>query len=96
MLRRWEPFTELRRMRETMDRGWPNLFGPEGEEAAESWAIPLDVVEEDDNIVVRAAMPGVKPEDIDITVEEDVLTVKGRTATEKEHKEGNFLMRERR
>jgi HSP20 family protein len=54
------------------------------------------VVEEDDNIVVRAAMPGVKPEDIDITVEEDVLTVKGRTATEKEHKEGDFLMRERR
>ena len=97
MLRRWEPFTELRRMRETMDRGWPDFFfGPEGEEAAENWAIPLDVVEEDDNIVVRAAMTGVKPEDIDITVEDGVLTVKGRTATEKEHKEGDYLMRERR
>ncbi len=97
MLRRWEPIHELRRMREEMDRMWPRFFFPtDGEEEVERWGIPLDVIEEADNILVHAAMPGVKPEDIDVTIEENMLTIKGKTAMEKEHKEGEYLMRERR
>ncbi len=96
-LRRWEPFRELRRLREEMDR-WPRFrvgFGDE-EEGLEDWLVPLDVVEEGDNIVVHASVPGVKPEDIDVTLEENVLTIKGKAEDEKEHKEGGYLMRERR
>lgn len=97
MLRRWEPFRELQRMREEMDRGWPHFFfHTDGEEDVERWAIPLDMIEEADNIFVRAAMPGVKPEDIEVTLEENVLTIKGKTEMEEEHTEGEYLMRERR
>lgn len=95
MLRRWDPFHELRRMRDEMERVWPRFYG-DGEEFVGDWHIPLDVIEEGDNILVKAAMPGVKPEDIEVTVEEDVLEVKGKTETETEHKEGEYLMRERR
>ncbi|MFQ6027356.1 MAG: Hsp20/alpha crystallin family protein [Dehalococcoidia bacterium] len=96
MLRRWEPFRELWRMREEREH-WPRFyFGNGGGEEVEGWAVPLDVVEEADNIVVHATMPGVKPEDIEVTVEENELTIKGKSEMEEEHKEGEYLMRERR
>jgi HSP20 family protein len=96
VLWRWEPFGELRRIHENMDRLWREVYsnhenGPEVEE----WAIPLDVAVEGDNIQVHASMPGVKPDDIDVTVEDDVLTFKATSSMEREHKEGNYLMKER-
>ena len=97
VLRRWEPFGELRRMQENMDRLWRGFYsGEENGGGMEHWAIPLDVKEQGDNIVIHASMPGVDPDDVDVTIENDVLTIKGQTRTEKEHKEGNFLMKERR
>src|ERR687893_2514514 len=97
VLRRWEPFRELRQMQENMDRLWRNFSSGGGEEGSvESWAIPLDVVQQGDNIVVKATVPGVSPEDIDVSIENDVLTIKGQTKEEWEHQEGNYLMRERR
>jgi HSP20 family protein len=97
VLRRWEPFRELRQMQENMDRLWRSFGSGGGEEGnVENWAIPLDVVQEGDNIIVKASVPGVKPEDIDVSIENDVLTIKGQTKEEREHQEGNYLMRERR
>jgi HSP20 family protein len=97
VLRRWEPFRELRQMQENMDQLWRNFGHGEGEAGnVENWAIPLDVVQEGDNIIVKASVPGVNPEDIDVSIENDVLTIKGQTEEEREHQEGNYLMRERR
>ena len=97
VLRRWEPFGELRRMHENMDRLWRGAYAnQENGQEIESWAIPLDVVEEGDNILVHASMPGVNPDDIDVTIENDVLTIKAQSSTQREHKEGNYLMKERR
>jgi HSP20 family protein len=97
VLRRWEPFRELRQMQGNLDRLWRDLGHGAGDEGdVESWAIPLDVVQEGDNIVVKASVPGVNPEDIDVSIENDVLTIKGHTKEEREHQEGNYLMRERR
>ncbi len=97
VLRRWEPFRELRQMQENMDRLWRS-FSPGGGETGnvENWAIPLDVVQQGDNFIVKASVPGVNPEDIDVSIENDVLTIKGQTKEEREHQEGNYLMRERR
>ncbi len=97
VLRRWEPFRELRQIQENMDRLWRS-FGPgEGEAGnVENWAIPLDVVQQGDNVIVKASVPGVNPEDIDVSIENDVLIIKGQTKEEREHQEGNYLMRERR
>jgi HSP20 family protein len=93
--RRWEPFQELRQVQENSDHLWRN-FGQAGGEAgnAENWAI--NVVHEEDNIVIKASMPGVKPEDIDVSIENDVLTIEGQTKEEREQQEGNYLMRGRR
>jgi HSP20 family protein len=97
VLRRWEPLRELRQMQENMDRLRRSFGHGEGEEGdVENWAIPLDVVQQGDNIIVKASMPGVNPEDIDVSIENDVLTIKGQTQEEREHQEGNYLTRERR
>jgi HSP20 family protein len=56
-------------MQENMDRLWQSFGHREGEaENGENCAIPLDVVQEGDNIVVKASVPGVNPEDIDIPI----------------------------
>lgn len=96
VLQRWEPTREIRRMQEMMDRLWRSLGWPDGGEVPESWAIPMDVIEEPDKIVVNATMPGVKPEDIQVTIEDSTLTIKGQTKMEREQREENYLMRERR
>jgi HSP20 family protein len=84
-------------MQENMERFWRGSYvNQESGTDIEEWAIPLDVVEEGDNILVHASMPGIEPDNIDVTVENDVLTIKGRSSMEREHKEGNFLMKERR
>jgi HSP20 family protein len=62
----------------------------------ETWAVPLDVVQQGDNFIIRASLPGVNPEDIDVSIENDVLIIKGQTKEEREHQEGNYLVRERR
>jgi HSP20 family protein len=96
-LQRWDPFNELRRMQETMNHLWRG-FGAsttEGQEM-ETWAVPLDVVQQGDNFVIHASMPGVNPDNVDVSIEDDVLTIRGQSAHESEHKEGNYLMRERR
>ena len=95
VMRRWEPFRELRQMQENMDRLWRNFSGGGEEGTEENWAIPLDVVQEGDNIVVKASVPGVKPEDIDVSIENEVLIIKGHTTEETERQQDNYLMRER-
>lgn len=97
VMRRWDPFIELRRMQENMDHLWRGFAQPSGggNGEMEGWAIPLDVVQEGDNIVVHASLPGVTPSDLNVTIENDVLTIRGQTASESERQEGNYLMRER-
>ena len=95
-LQRWDPFNELRQMQDTMNRIWKGYPGPAENGGFEAWAVPLDVVRKGDDIEVRASVPGVDPGDIQITVENDVLTINGQTASDTETAEGDFLMRERR
>ena len=98
---RWEPFRDTLTLREAMDRLFADAFvrpfGPfDGEAASDYLPLPLDVIEQKDDIVVKASVPGLKAEDIDISLTGDVLTIKGETKTENEVKEGNYVYRERR
>jgi HSP20 family protein len=88
--------SELRRMEEMMNRLWRGSGGLRESEGVEGWSLAVDVVQEGDNIVVRASGPGIKPEDIQVTIDEGVLTIKGETSTESETKQANYLLRERR
>jgi HSP20 family protein len=95
VLRRWNPFTELRQMQENMNRLWQG-FSPTTDDGSEMerWSMPLDVCQEGDNMMVYASIPGVNPDDIDISIEDNVLTIRGQTKAEYEGHNGNYLMRE--
>ena len=98
------PFNGFRRTQENMDRMWRRFGpwhrwdhnGPNGFNGHDGWAAPLDVFTDGDDFFVRASMPGVAPEDIKVTLEDNVLTIRGETASQFEHADGSFLMRERR
>ena len=95
---RWDPFAEMATFRNAFDRLLEErplraVFG-EGN-GAQSY-FPVDVFETADEIVVKASLPGYKPEDIDIQVHGDVLTIKGESKEEKEEKAQNWYRRERR
>ncbi len=95
VLQRLDPFNELRQVRSRLWRGI-DIARVNGENGTSKWAVPLDVIQDGDNIVVRASMPGVKTDDISVTIENEVLTIDGKTESEGEGKDGSYLMRERR
>ncbi len=95
-IQRWESFRDLRQMEETMNRLWRGLgIGPTYHGGAEDWNILLDVVQHKDDIIVKASIPGVKPEDIDVAIEDNVLTLKAERKLEYEEKDANYLIQER-
>ena len=61
-----------------------------------AWAPALDVLERDGDLVIRAELPGVRPEDVDITLQENVLTISGERREEQEEQRGGYYVRERR
>ena len=96
VLRRWEPLRELRTMEDTINRLWRGYGGESANPTVEGWSVPLDVVREGDKIMVHASLPGVDPENIDVSVEDSVLTITATTNADVEREEGEYLMRERR
>ena len=94
VLRRWEPLRELRTMEDTINRLWRGYGGESANPTVES--VPLDVVREGDKIMVHASLPGVDPENIDVSVEDSVLTITATTNADVEREDGEYLMRERR
>ncbi|MBI5290242.1 MAG: Hsp20/alpha crystallin family protein [Chloroflexi bacterium] len=99
---RWDPFAEmadLHRMdlRRTMDRMFdlrPFRIVPAAD--LDDAFFPIDVLDTGGEIVVKASLPGVKPEDIEISVTGQTLTVKAETKEETEEKAENWYRRERR
>jgi HSP20 family protein len=94
----WRPFRELEKMRREMDRLWDSFFEERprrrGEEIGE-WLPSLDVSETKGDLVVKAEIPGIDPKDIDISLTNDLLTIKGEKKQEKEEKEENYHLIER-
>ncbi|HKY83782.1 MAG TPA: Hsp20/alpha crystallin family protein [Anaerolineales bacterium] len=95
-LMRWEPSREPLRFREMMDRFFNEpLMGTRF--GADGAALPtVDMYQTEDEIVVKATLPGVKPDDIAISVAGDVLTLRGTPAEEAERKNATYHVRERR
>lgn len=89
---RWEPFAELAEMRTRFDRLLSDLADGEGRE----WTPAIDVVRDNGNLVLRANVPGIKPEEIEIKVEDDVLTISGEHEETTEETGKTFVRRERR
>ncbi len=100
VLTRWDPLYEIRRAHRLANRRWagfPSAFAGFGESTDRNdWSIPLDIVRDGDNITVTANLPGVKPEDIDVTIEGGVLSIKAETKVEEEREDNGYVVRERR
>ncbi|GBD12894.1 Spore protein SP21 [bacterium HR24] len=97
-LMRWDPWEEFRSIRRSMDRLWEELMGRRepGTLTEEVYTFPVDVYETDDAVVVKAALPGLRPEDVDISVQGDQLTVRGEYRHEAKEEKGNYHRRELR
>jgi HSP20 family protein len=103
-LTRWEPLRELTDMRRTMDRMMDRFFEDPfaantpawNQRNGGAWNLALDVAEDPDHYIVKASVPGINPEEIEITLTDNVLTIKGETKDETESKETNWHVRERR
>jgi HSP20 family protein len=91
-LTRWEPFAELGELRTRFDRMFDELTDGRQRE----WTPAVDVERHNGNLVVRADVPGIKPEEVKIEVQDDILTVSGEHEERKEEKDKRFLRRERR
>ena len=95
-LERLYPISDFRRMDEAVSRFWRSRAPRAASYRMESWAIPLDVVQDDDSIVVTASLPGLEADGIDVTVEDGLLTIHGETKADTEMTDGSYVIRERR
>ncbi len=95
MLTRWDPFREMVSMRRAMDRLMENSLADEREMTSE-WGLALDVLEDENEFVVKASLPGIKPDDLDITYNKGTLTIRGEIKDESETTKGQYHLRERR
>lgn len=96
---RWEPTRELASLRDRVDRLFGETFGrawgdQEGLTSG-AWIPPVDVFESEDHIVLKADLPDVNKDEVDISVQNNTLTIKGERKMEDEVKEKNFYRMER-
>ena len=89
---RWEPFSDLAVMRSRFDR----LFSDLADDTGHQWTPAIDVVRADGRLVVRANVPGITPEEIEIKLDDGVLTISGEHEETKEETDKRFVRRERR
>jgi len=93
---RFDPFYEVRGMRRAMDRMLNDVAGL----PARAWpgdgigSFPIDMYETEDAVIVKASLPGLKPEELDIAVQDEVLTIKGGTEREANVEKENYHRRE--
>jgi len=95
-LSRWEPFRGVSSLQEQINRVFSDVLDHRGEESnLTAWAPSVDIFETEHELVVKADLPDVKPEELDIRVENNILTIRGERKFEKKVEESNYLRVER-
>jgi HSP20 family protein len=93
---RWEPFRGVTTLQDQINRLFGEAFERTGEESSLSaWAPAVDIYENEQELVVKADLPAVDPKDLDIRVENNLLTIRGERKFEKKVNEENYLRVER-
>ena len=97
---RWNPFGEMVSLRDAVNSLLQESLVPPStarpERGATTFTLPLDITEAENDFVVTASMPGIKPEDVQTSVLGDTFTIRGENKVEDEQKGQNWLLRERR
>ena len=93
---RFEPMREMISLREAMDRLFNDAFTP-SLSVTSGWQVPaVDLFQTDDEVVVKASLPGMKSDDVQISITGDMLTIKGEFKEANEKKEKAYHLREQR
>ena len=98
VITRWDPFLEFSTLQDRLNRLFRDSYGPEGREENlnnTSFAPPVDVYEDEHSVNLKIEVPGVDEKDIDVRIENNVLTVHGERKFEREEKQENFRRVER-
>jgi len=98
-LTRWEPFRDMVSLREAMGRLFEDSFvrpGTSRLSVSPKGALAVDVYETSDDVVVKTAIPGADPDDVDISLTGDTLTIKAEIKADEEVDEEDYVYRERR
>jgi HSP20 family protein len=90
---RMNPFSLMRRMAEELDRAMGEPSGGQGERA---WVPAIEVTQRDNNYMVRAELPGLKPEDVKLEITDDTIVLQGERKSEQEETKGGVHVTERR
>src|SRR5579862_881244 len=87
-MQRWDPFGEMLSLRQAMDRLmedayiWPGRATSGGTQS--SFGMPIDLSEQNDELILKASLPGVRPEDVQLSVQGNLLTIQGEARDEHE------------
>jgi HSP20 family protein len=96
-IQRWEPLREMVSLRDAMNSLLQESFvRPVGLMGDGAEFLPLDIAETEDEFIVKASLPGVRPEDVHITARGDTLTIRGELKAEEEKKGEHYHLRELR
>jgi len=91
---RWDPVREMVGMRDEMDRVFNDFFSRSPVSYEGYGTINLDMMQTDDEVIIKASIPGIKPDDLNISVTGDTLTIRGEIKSEEETKKADYHMRE--
>jgi HSP20 family protein len=99
-LTRWEPAREMMTLREAMDHLFDDAFTrpfSRMRDGGSTWSSPaIDMYQTDIDVVVMASLPGIKADEVQINVTNDVLTIRGETKYEEEKNDKSWHIREHR
>lgn len=95
-LTRWEPMRDMMSLRDAMDRLFDDAFTRPISLSGVSAMPAIDMYQTNDDVIVKATLPGVKAEDVDITVTGETLTLRGEFKQEDEKKDSSYHIREQR
>jgi HSP20 family protein len=92
---RWDPLHEFVALSNRLNRTINDPLTQRTEDSYGAWAPPVDIFERQDHLVIRAEVPGIQKEDMDVRIENGVLTLHGERREEKESKDVNAHLTER-
>jgi len=91
---RWDPIREMMGMRNQMDQVFEDFFSRSPVSYEGYGVVNLDMIQTADEVIIKASVPGIKPDDLNIAVTGDTLTIRGEVKADEEVKGANYHMRE--
>lgn len=94
---RWDPAREVDALQGDLNRLFDNFFAPrsQGRNTTQRWVPAMDLVESGDEYILRADLPGMERDDVELELKDNVLTLSGRREAEQEEKQEGFYRVER-